>query len=161
MESKIMNGEVSGAKENTRTTDSERRNPVFSGETVKHIVKLRKNLICVCAVYFIISGAMLLLDIAALISGLFDTGPVRPSLLSVVVGFVVFLSIAALIFFIGTYLRDAARAYRRFERSGEIRYIESAIRLMSGFWRLTVICMFAFLGLTLLKFVLFIAAGAA
>ncbi|MDR1645983.1 MAG: hypothetical protein LBS05_09240 [Tannerellaceae bacterium] len=122
--------------------------PVLSPEAMGELAKTARYLRVLYVFYCVGCGFPVLGAILNLASG-------RNNPISVILS----ICISVCIYFIGTYMRDTAKAYKRYLETCNIEQLEYAISLQNGFWRLITICLSVSLGLVVLGLVVFVASS--
>jgi hypothetical protein len=142
-------------KENPESQAAEQLDkPVFSANAMNYLKKTAKYMNIIFILCSVISGLCVLGGLINLFDGLLNT---NKWYLVILVDFVITISVALFLFFIGSYLRDTAKAYKNFGKNPlDIRPLEAAIYFQKGFWRLTTISMWTIFGVTMLSCVIFL-----
>jgi hypothetical protein len=110
-----------------------------------------------CILYFIAAGLTVMGALIALIDRLlYSIGSLTGRVVAIVI---LQLGVAVLLFFLGTYLKDTANAYKKFGRNPHYTEpLESAIYFQKGFWKMISIFILIILGVLLLSLIMFVMA---
>ncbi|MDR2804550.1 MAG: hypothetical protein LBB85_02760 [Dysgonamonadaceae bacterium] len=135
-------------------------NPVLSPKAMRELTqKMKLGMKIVSITYYILAGihaALTLFSIGNLIID--DHNPFTEKHNPVFL--ILLLGIAALEFFLATYLRDAIRACKKFSKAPhEVKHLESIIEFQAGYWNLLAIFLLTIIGILLLALFLFVVIG--
>ncbi|MDR2064347.1 MAG: hypothetical protein LBP85_01350 [Prevotellaceae bacterium] len=136
--------------------------PVLSPAAMHNLVKMKNYMNIMCIIYYIVAGFVVLLTLINIGIGLsyqgrYEYGIPGSSNVSVISIFFA-IGIAAILFFLGSWLRDAVKACKKFgENPHDIGHLETAIRCQSGYWKMIVIVILVILGIQLLALFFFTA----
>ncbi|MDR2126240.1 MAG: hypothetical protein LBP63_05370 [Prevotellaceae bacterium] len=127
---------------------------VLSDDTMRLIAKTAKYMRIMFIVYCIIAALTALSAIASFINANSITLSAARTLAIITLG------IAALVFFLGTYLKDAAKAYSNFGKNPhDVDPLETSIKMQTGYWKMITVLSCVCIGLVLLSMLIFISRG--
>ncbi|MDR2064689.1 MAG: hypothetical protein LBP85_03130 [Prevotellaceae bacterium] len=144
MEQKI-NSENLNAENQTDGT------PVLSPAAMRNLAKIKNYMNIMCIIYYIMAGFVILWILINIVSYQGGYGERIPGVGISGISIFFSLGIAAILFFLGSWLRDAVKACKKFgENPHDLRHLEAAIRYQSGFWKMITVVILIVIGIQLL-----------
>jgi hypothetical protein len=152
MEQKINNeNEVLSVQTQTQQTEEKQGKPVLSSEAMRSLAKMKNYMNIMFIFYCLVSGLIILGVIAVFIESITDTYILGYGRLSLVFD----IGGAVAIFCFGSWLRDAVKACKKFDKNPhDVKHLEAAIRYQSGYWKWTVIVLLVVVSIILLLLLL-------